>query len=172
MIDYSSRLTTPTGTRASAATGRCYGNCHDVTSFLSSTHFVHDAGQYVVGDDLAHARMSTVDNDYATASPTYYSDVAGSSRFIDDYELAADAEVCWLLRHVVAETPLTPEIEPTLSGLQINSNRAPRMACLAPGLDSLPHDRAKILAARLPRRTVCHRLTTRRPCLNFEKMQV
>ena len=178
MIDHSSRLTKPGGVHVSAATVCYCDNYHDVRSFISTPR---DAGrERVVTDDLEHALWSDVDVDSRDVVPTYCGGVAGfpalkSPRLVDDYELAADAEVCWLLRHVAAATS-TPEIEPSLGGLRIGSDDAPLMASTAPDIDCLPPYLATIPAAccglRLPSRTVCYGDTRRRPCLNFEKMQV
>jgi len=179
MIDHSSRLTKPVVTHVSAAAVRCYGNCH-VTSFLSTSNFARDAGECVVTEGLGHGYVSGMDFDSATVVPTYCSVVAGSTspRTVDDCELAADAEVSWLLRHVAAATPLTPEIEPVpaFGGLRIASDEAPLIACVIPDFDSLPSHLATISAPccglRLSSRTVYHRDSRRRPCLNFDKMQV
>ena len=164
MIDHCCRPTKPIVPQLSATTVRCHGNSHDVTSFLSTSR---DAGQYVIGDALEHVQMSDV-----VAEST----MPRSSRAVDDYELAADAEVRWLLRHVAAATPLTPEIEPALGGLRIGGDEASLMASEAPDFDSLRPYLATIPAPycdlHLPSRTVCRRDSRRRPCLNFDKMQV
>jgi len=174
MIDRSSRLSKP---HASAATAVrcCHGNCHDVTSSL---RFARDGGD-AVGDVPEHVQLSDVNVDRMTAAvATHHGTTMRSPGVgpVDDCELAADAEVCWLLRHGAAVTPLTPEIEPAIGGLSIGSTEAPLVASVAPDFDCVPPYRAALPAAcyglRLPSRTVCHRAAIRRPCLNFDKMQV
>ena len=138
MIDRSSRLSKkPSGVHASAAaTVHCHGNCHDVTS---SPRFARDGGD-AVGDAPEHLQLSDVNIDRMTAVPPHHGTPMRSPgvRFVDDCELAADAEVCWLLRHGAAVTPRTPEIEPAIGGLSIGSTEAPLVASVAPDFDCVP----------------------------------
>jgi len=176
MIDRSSRLSKkPSGVHASAAaTVHCHGNCHDVTS---SPRFARDGGD-AVGDAPEHLQLSDVNIDRMTAVPPHHGTPMRSPgvRFVDDCELAADAEVCWLLRHGAAVTPRTPEIEPAIGGLSIGSTEAPLVASVAPDFDCVPPYLAALhvtcYGLLLPSRTVCHRDAILRPCLNFDKMQV
>ena len=181
MIDRSSRPSKPiteAQISAAAAVRCCHGNCHDVTS---TARFARN-GDECVGDAPEHVQLSDVDVDRTTVVPTHYGTPTRSPGVgpVDDCELAADAEVCWLLRHGAAVTPLTPESEPAIGGLSIDSTEAPLVACIAPDFDCVPPYLATYIPARvdpcydlhLPSRTVCHRDTIRRPCLNFDKMQV
>jgi len=175
MIDHSNRVTKPVVAHASAAAVGCRGNCHDVTSRGDDAR-EHD------GLGAGRVRMSSVNDDGATIVPTYYTVVAEavpprSTRPVDDRELAADAEVCWLLRNVAAETPSIPKIQQAIAGLGIGSDEAPLVAFTAPDFDTLPPYLAPIPASccrlRSPSRTACSYVDTRRrPCLNFDKMQV
>jgi len=173
MIDHSSRRTKPV---VSETTLRY--DCVHGTSFVSvaAQNAARDVGTSAVGD---RARRC-VEVSIASAVPMKPGGGAagmapcGSSprRGVDvDRELAADAEVSWLLRHAAAAA--TPGVEPPSSSLQ-TAGDAPLKACVTPDFDQLPSRLATLLPAaswcglRPPSgATVSHR-----PCLNFDKMQV
>lgn len=179
MIDHPHQLLKPVTAShlltPAAAAVRCHGNRHDVT--LSRD----DAAQC---DGLG--RVGVGARDAGSVVPRWY---AGDwPRPVDDPELAADAEVCWLLRHAAATaaatplTPLTPEMEPALGGLRIGAGDDVLLtACVAPDLDSLPPYLATLSAVRPccglrpPSGAAYTYYDARhrpRPCLNLDKMQV
>lgn len=175
MIDHSSGRKKPIVTHVSETTVRYNCNCRGVTSFLSAQNVARDVG------GSGRIQVSAVVSDSATAAPMSPGAVTGippwrSPTPVDDYELAADAEVCWLLRHAAVATPTTPEIEPAIGGLEIGGDEAPLMACVAPDFDHLPPHLATSPAPWCGLRppsgaAVSQRDKRRRPCLNFDKMQ-
>jgi len=169
MIDYTShtsQLSRPSGAEVSAAAAaRCYGNCHGVTSCISTSSDI--------GDNQQRVHESGYDVDRATVVPPTCCDVISGSTptvrspgSVDDCDVAADAEVCWLLRYATA---VAPEVERAFGCLNIET---PLMACVAPDLDCLPTVHSPCSGVRLPSRTLSHSDSVRRPYLNFDKMQV
>lgn len=154
-------------------------NCNCATSFLSAQNVARDVGKSAVDDRPARVlQVSAVVGDSAPMSPGAVAGVApwSSPTPVDDYELAADAEVCWLLRHAAVATPTMPEIEPAIGGLEIGGDEAPLVACVAPDFDHLPPHLATTPASWCGLRppsgaAVSQRDKRRRPCLNFDKMQ-
>jgi len=183
MIDHSSRRTKPVVTHVSETTVRYNCNLRCVTSLLTAQNVACDVGKSAVDDGPGRVlQVSDVVSDSATGAPMSDGAVAGvapwrSPTHVDDCELAADAEVCWLLRHAAVTTPTTPEIEPAIGGLEIGGDEAPLMACVAPYFDHLPSHLATTPAlwcgVRPPSgAAVSQRDKRRRPSLNFDKMQV
>ena len=170
MIDHSSPPAKPVVTHVSETAVRYDCNCRDVTSARNV--------RGVVDDDDGRGRVQPSAVTVASMNPS--AAVGGgvapwrSPRPVDDCELAADAEVCWLLRHAAAATPTTPEMEPSIGGLQICGDDAPLTACVAPHFDQLPPYLITMWCGlRSPGgAAVSYRDTRRRPCLDFDKMQV
>jgi len=193
MIDHCSQRTTPVTTNVSDTTVRYNCNCHHDSSSFPSAQSVAargDAGNRnpaVVDERRRRRRVQAmpISSESSTVAPSMSRGAAvgvaasmwHGSRPVDDGELAADAEVRWLLRHAAA-APTTPEEtdSPAIGGLQIGgSGDAPLTACVAPDVDQLP---PYFTSAAVPASAVWCRLrppsrdTRRRPCLNFDKMQV
>ena len=158
MIDHPSRRRTKPviATYVSQTTVRCNCNCHDDTALNVAARDAGNRNERPPGrmqvSCFSDSRGGVVDVGAAPSTWWWW------SRLDDDGELAADAEVCWLLRHAAATPTTTPETTdlPVMDCDDDAPLTAPR------DLDELP---PPYFTAYVPP-------SRRRPCLNFDKMQV